>query len=117
MIRDTPKEDGAVYWDDPDHMQAARTGVEEPDLTSAKSSLRASLKSASPVIKGTLATHTPSYHGNFTLGQGPISPTEPSPIRPGEFIPEPPSDELTFKPANEQEVKSWSFTESSDMLF
>jgi len=45
-----------VYWDDPDHMQAAPDrSVEEPDLTSAKSSLRASLKSASPVIKGSLS--------------------------------------------------------------
>jgi len=45
-----------VYWDDPDHMQAAPDrSVDEPDLTSAKSSLRASLKSASPVIKGSLS--------------------------------------------------------------
>jgi len=45
-----------VYWDDPDHMQAAPDrSVDEPDLTSAKSSLRASIKSASPVIKGSFS--------------------------------------------------------------
>jgi len=45
-----------VYWDDPNHMQAAPDrSVDEPDLTSAKSSLRASIKSASPVIKGSLS--------------------------------------------------------------
>ena len=67
-------------------------------------------------ILGSLGSHKPSHHGEYSFGQKPKA--DDSTVR---VEAAPPADDeddiLKIKPANERDVKSWSADETSDILF
>jgi len=65
-----------------------------------------------------LATHTSSYHGDYSFGQTLNSDTSDSYVTLDDATEDTNGDTSDFiKPAGESDVKSWSSAGSSDMLF
>ncbi|XP_067940108.1 uncharacterized protein [Watersipora subatra] len=115
MIQQIAKEAGAVYWDDPAHLQAAADrSVDEPEAEATKSSLRASLTGA-PTTLGSLANHKPSHQQEFKFGQKTVAPRSGSPPPQVEVVED--SDSLRIEPAADHDLKSWSSDGTSDILF